>query len=153
MVAIDTVYIHGTIRAVEIDLNSCLVFNTRMASRAVTRRYDAVLRPYGITSAQFALMGQIKRFTGGTLSALAERNGLDRTSLTRNLDVLERAGLIASVNAAKGNGRRCQLTPKGEVLIAELAPIWIEAQAEMRKLLGDAGFDSALKALRQLSRA
>src|SRR6185437_16426011 len=111
----------------EVDFSTCLVFNTRMASRAVTRRYDGLLRPYGVTSAQFSLLGGIRRGEGQTVSELAERNGIDRTSLTRNIDRLEKMGLITSHPANKGNARVCDLTEAGEALVQQLVPIWAKA--------------------------
>jgi DNA-binding MarR family transcriptional regulator len=136
----------------EVDFTTCLVFNTRMAARAVTRRYDGLLRPYGVTSAQFSLMGGIKRGEGQTVSELAERNGIDRTSLTRNIDRLERMGLIVSKSADKGNGRVCDLTDKGEALVQTLIPLWQEAQAEVRELLSAGDFSTTLSVLKRLSR-
>ena len=136
----------------EVDFTTCLVFNTRMAARAVTRRYDGLLRPHGVTSAQFSLMGGIKRGEGQTVSELAERNGIDRTSLTRNIDRLERMGLIVSKSADKGNGRVCDLTDKGEALVQTLIPLWQEAQAEVRELLSAGDFSTTLSVLKRLSR-
>lgn len=133
------------------DFSSCLVLNTRMAARAVTRRYDGLLRPHGVTAAQFALLGGLKRGAGRMVSEIAARNGLDRTSLTRNLDRLERIGLIASRPAEKGNGRLCALTAEGEALVGRLVPIWVAAQAEMRKELSTEGFSATLEVLRRLS--
>ena len=136
----------------DVDFSTCLVFNTRMAARAVTRRYDGLLRPYGVTSAQFSLMGGIKRGEGQSVSELAERNGIDRTSLTRNLDRLERMGLITSAPAAKGNARVCDLTADGEALVAKLVPLWVKAQTEMRQLLSAGDFSTTLGVLKRLSR-
>jgi DNA-binding MarR family transcriptional regulator len=136
----------------DVDFSTCLVFNTRMAARAVTRRYDGLLRPYGVTSAQFSLLGGIKRGEGQSVSELAERNGIDRTSLTRNLDRLERMGLITSAPAAKGNARVCDLTADGEALVAKLVPLWVEAQTEMRQLLSAGDFSTTLGVLKRLSR-
>ena len=133
------------------DFSSCLVLNTRMAARAVTRRYDGLLRPHGVTAAQFALLGGLKRGGGRMVSEISARNGLDRTSLTRNLDRLERIGLIASRPAEKGNGRLCALTAEGEALVGRLVPIWVAAQAEMRKELSTEGFSATLEVLRRLS--
>ena len=136
----------------QVDFSTCLVFNTRMAARAVTRRYDALLRPYGVTAAQFSLLGGIRRGEGQTVSELADRNGIDRTGLTRNIDRLERMGLIASRPADKGNGRVCDLTAKGEALVEELVPLWLKAQAEMRELLSASDFSTTLTVLKRLSR-
>ena len=135
----------------EVDFTTCLVFNTRMAARAVTRRYDGLLRPYGVTSAQFSLLGGLKHGEGQTVSEIAERNGIDRTSLTRNLDRLEKMGLIVSRPAKKGNARMCELTGEGQVLVEELVPLWVKAQGEMRELLSAADFSTTLGVLKRLS--
>ncbi|MDR3471780.1 MAG: MarR family winged helix-turn-helix transcriptional regulator [Devosia sp.] len=137
----------------QVDFTTCLVFNTRLAARAVTRRYDGLLRPYGITSAQFSLLGGLKRGEGRTVTDIAERNGIDRTSLTRNLDRLEKMGLITSRAAEKGNARLCDLTAEGEALVGQLVPIWVEAQTEMRELLSADDFSTTLTVLKRLSRA
>jgi DNA-binding MarR family transcriptional regulator len=44
--------------------------------------------------AQFGLMAQIATASDDTLGALAERLGLDQSSLSKNLHALERDGLI-----------------------------------------------------------
>ena len=98
------------------DFTQCMVSNSRMAARAITRRYDAYLRPYGVTATQLSLMGGMIMVPGSTVSQLAEARGFERTTLTRNLDKLEQMGLVAS--AAQGRGRVPALTTKGEALVA-----------------------------------
>jgi len=137
----------------QVDFTSCLVFNTRMAARAVTRRGDALLRPFGVTAAQFALLGGMLRRGGQTVTELADQNGIDRTSLTRNLDRLEKLGLIASRPAKRGNARLCDLTEAGATLVEEIVPVWTAAQTEMRELLPADDFSTTLAALKRLSRA
>lgn len=133
------------------DFADCMVSNSRMAARAITRRYDRLLRGSGVTSTQLSLLAAIRRWPDSTVSELAERRGFDRTTLTRNLDRLEQSGLIDSRNAPRGNGRICAVTSKGEALMAELLPVWRQAQAEMRKILSDDGFDQSLRTLRRLA--
>ena len=128
-----------------------MVSNSRMAARAITRRYDVYLRPYGITSTQLSLMGALLSLPARTVSEIAEARGFDRTTLTRNLDRLEAMGLIASRAARKGNGRFCEITPKGRALVAEVSPLWREAQAKMRALLSDEGFEQSIRTLRRLA--
>lgn len=112
------------------DFSQCMVSNSRMAARAITRRYDAYARPFGITSTQFSLMGTIVAAGEQTVSELAGARGFERTTLTRNLDRLEKMGLISSRAAEHGNGRICGLTDKGHALVKELLPMWRKAQAE-----------------------
>lgn len=134
------------------DFTQCMVSNSRMAARAVTRRYDAYLRPYGVTSTQLSLLGGITMMRGRTVSEIAEARGFDRTTLTRNLDRLEEMGLIVSRGAEKGNGRICEITAEGEALIKRLLPLWREAQAEMKRLLTEADFEASLKVLKRLAK-
>ena len=133
------------------DFTQCMVSNSRMAARAITRRYDAYARPFGITSTQFSLLGAIVAAGDQTVSQLAEERGFERTTLTRNLDRLEKIGLIESRPAEHGNGRICGLTSKGNELVAQLLPFWRKAQAEIKAELGAAGFDDTLTTLRRLA--
>ena len=98
------------------DFSLCMVSNTRMAARAITRRYDGYLRPYGLSATQFSLLGGVSEMAGATVSEIAEARGFDRTTLTRNLDKLEAMGLVASRHPKHGNGRMPQLTATGERL-------------------------------------
>lgn len=134
------------------DFSLCMVSNSRMAARAITRRYDAYARPFGITSTQFSLLGVIVEVGDQTVTELAEKRGFERTTLTRNLDRLEKLGLIESQAAERGNGRICRLTDKGRALVDELLPFWREAQAEVLAELGQAGFDSTIATLQKLAR-
>lgn len=133
------------------DFAQCMVTNSRMAARAITRRYDRHLRGFGVTSTQLSLLAAIRDMGGRTVSELAESRGFDRTTLTRNLDRLEAMGLIKSRAAERGNGRICVVTESGGALMKELLPIWRGAQDEMRTLLGD-GFEGTLETLKRLAR-
>lgn len=129
----------------------CMVSNSRMAARAITRRYDAHARRFGITSTQFSVLGLVIAAGERNVSELADARGFERTTLTRNLDRLEKMGLIESSSAAHGNGRICRLTARGEALVQQMLPFWREAQAEIRAELGDAGFEQTLTTLRRLA--
>jgi DNA-binding MarR family transcriptional regulator len=96
-------------------------------------------------------MGMIISARGRNVSELAEVRGFERTTLTRNLDRLEKMGLIASRAAEHGNGRICGLTDKGNALVEQLLPLWRKAQAEIRADLGADGFDNTLKTLKRLA--
>ncbi len=65
----------------------CLALNK--AARATSRRYDAALKPVGITSGQFTILSALLQDRPPALGALAEALGMDRTTLSRNLKPLE----------------------------------------------------------------
>jgi DNA-binding MarR family transcriptional regulator len=64
---------------------------------------------------------------------LAQRISLDRTSLTRNLDLLERKGLVRRVPETSGNVRICKLTESGDRLLDTLLEEWRQAQEGILK--------------------
>lgn len=134
------------------DFSQCMVSNSRMAARAITRRYDAYLRPYGMTATQLSLLGAIRMLPGLTVSELAEARGFDRTTLTRNLDRLEERGLAASTRRERGNGRIARITPKGDELLDELLPLWRQAQADLRAELSRETFDDSINMLKRLAK-
>jgi DNA-binding MarR family transcriptional regulator len=134
------------------DFSQCMVTNSRMAARAITRRYDAYLRPFGLTATQLSLLGGLRALPGATVSEIAEARGFDRTTLTRNLDRLAAMGLITAGHPAHGNGRISQITPKGDSLIDQLLPLWRQAQADMKAELSRDTFDDSIKTLKRLAK-
>ena len=134
------------------DFSLCMVSNSRMAARAITRRYDAYLRPFGLTATQLSLLGSLRDMAGATVSEIAEAQGFDRTTLTRNLDRLDAMGIIASRHPARGNGRMSEITPKGDALLEQLLPLWRQAQAEMMTELSPPIFNDSLTTLKRLAK-
>ncbi|WP_394689125.1 MarR family winged helix-turn-helix transcriptional regulator [Hoeflea sp.] len=133
------------------DFSDCLLLNTVMAARAMTRRYDSQLQRFGVSVVQFSVLMVLRQGRDEPVSHMAARIAMDRTTLIRNLELLTRKGLVSSAPAAKGNGRAFRLTPDGERLAEELVPHWRAAQAEVRKLLKQPELEHLLPALRALT--
>ena len=151
MPRLDAVYMHDYLSVMDDDLTECLVLNTRMAARAVTRRYDKALRPFGITAAQFSILTSMVARPERSVTDMARSIAIDRTTLSRNLDLLVRKGLVSGHEADKGNGRLVALTQEGNDLVQELLPHWREAQAEMRTLLVEPDLKTLVASLQKLS--
>jgi len=133
------------------DFTRCMVSNSRKAARAITRRYDAYARPFGITSTQFSLLGAILASGDRSCTEIAEERGFERTTLLRNVDRLEKLGLVISRAAEHGNARYCAVTEKGHELMRQMQPGWRRAQAEIREELGAEGFDQTIRVLQRLA--
>jgi len=151
MPRLDAVYMHDYLSVMDDDLTECLVLNTRMAARAVTRRYDKALRPFGITAAQFSILTSMVARPERSVTDMARSIAIDRTTLSRNLDLLVRKGLVSGHEADKGNGRLVALTNEGNDLVQKLLPQWRQAQAEMRELLVAPDLKSVVASLQKLS--
>jgi DNA-binding MarR family transcriptional regulator len=117
----------------------CPAIRVRQASRALTRVYDDALRPVGLQMSQFSVLIAIAAFTeaDATISAVAGSLLMDRTTLTRNLRPLERAGLVRLTRApGDARARLVVLTHRGEKTIELAYPLWEEALGRVRRLLG-----------------
>src|SRR5215469_6926507 len=75
-------------------VDGCAGWNARLAARRITGFLNRRMQGSGLSLAQFGLMAQIASAHDDTLGALARRVGLDQSTLSRNLHVLEAAGLI-----------------------------------------------------------
>lgn len=114
----------------------CTCFNLRKATRAVTQLYDEALRPSGLRATQFSLLSVVGAFGTVSISDLAEEAVMDRTTLTRNLSVLEQEGLIRIEPGEDARVREVSLTPAAVEKLAEARSYWAKAQAHMTDALG-----------------
>jgi DNA-binding MarR family transcriptional regulator len=116
--------------------DACLCLHVRRAARAVARRFDEALRPFGLTSGQFSLLMSLNAPAPpgiGTISALL---AMDRTTLTANLKPLERRGLVKVVRGETDRRSRLMvLTPAGRRLLAQAMPVWRRTQTATEKLV------------------
>ena len=81
-------------------LEVCAGWNSRVAARRITQFLDRKMEGHGLSVTQLGLMAQIAAASDDTLGVLAQRTGLEQSSLSRSLRRLEAEGLI-------GN-RRCR---------------------------------------------
>lgn len=129
----------------------CACYNARLAARRLTAFYDARLSTLGLNIAQMGLMAQIAGAQDATLGAIAERAGLDPSTLSRNLQGLVRAGLAEIVVTEKDHRKRAVwLTEQGEKLLLEAIPVWEKAQAEVGKQIDLGALRSVTKATKAL---
>jgi DNA-binding MarR family transcriptional regulator len=132
---------------------TCACFHAREAARAVTRAYDRAFAPLGLRATQFSLLVAMAVAQPPTITVLAKRLGMDRTTLTRNLGPLVRERLIELDPADGPRPRPPSLTRKGEKLLARATSQWREAQQALEAKLGRDGLAQALEALGSLRAA
>lgn len=114
----------------------CLCTKLRRASRGVTRIYEEALADVGLNAAQFSLLRNLQRLGQPSISALAEAMGLDRSTLGRNLRVVESRGLLQLSGGSDQRSRQVALTDAGVRVLEQGAPLWERAQQELALRLG-----------------
>jgi DNA-binding MarR family transcriptional regulator len=122
-----------------------VLVRARLLSRAVTAIYDDKLRPFGTSSAQFALLAVIGQTAPTTRAEIARHQHLDKSTLTRNLRTILSEGWVEEVrDNADGRSRPIALTAAGKELLIQAQPAWLAAQGEARALLGKDGMTAVI---------
>jgi DNA-binding MarR family transcriptional regulator len=115
---------------------ACAGWSSRLAARRITNFLEAHMQGGGLSLAQFGLMAQVAAVPDDTLGALAERTGLDQSTLSRNLHGLELAGLV-EIAIAEGDQRRraVWLTEEGARRLEAALPVWRDAHKALAERL------------------
>lgn len=131
---------------------ACYATALRRADRALNRVYDHALRPADLTTPQFSLLSLLNRSPHElTLSALADAQAMDRTTLTRNLTPLVRRGYVTISSGRDRRQRIARLTPAGRDALRQARPLWQRAQARVAREHGLARLEALLDELHTLT--
>jgi DNA-binding MarR family transcriptional regulator len=128
------------------DTDQCLCLASRQAARAITRAFEQRMRGAGIRSTQFSLLVQLMRRGPLSIGDLAQHLGVERTTLTRNIALIEKKGLVASAPGEDARARIVTITKKGQAALTAALPAWRKAQESMSAVIGKTGTD-ALRAI------
>jgi DNA-binding MarR family transcriptional regulator len=137
-------------RAARTIAQECSCTRARQASRVLTRIYDEHLKPTGLQDSQLSVLVGVAMFgeAGASIGSLAQALVLDRTTLTRNIGPLSKAGhLKVTRSRSDGRSRVVALTRSGERLIERAYPLWQQAQASIAQALGPRSLQSLRTAL------
>ncbi len=117
-------------------LAGCTCDRLRKLTRRVTQHYDARLAPSGLRVTQYSLLARLVRGGPSTMSALAKRMEMDRTTLTRNLKPLVDARLVETAPGEDARSRVVQVTARGSDAWSGARELWRRAQDEVNRALG-----------------
>ena len=117
-------------------MSECACWASRLAARRITSFLEERMQASGLSIAQFGLMAQVAAAPDDTLGALADRTGLDQSTLSRNLRTLEAAGLVEIAIADEDQRRRAVwLTEQGARRLQAAIPIWRAAHDALAERL------------------
>jgi DNA-binding MarR family transcriptional regulator len=126
-------------------LIACNCFASRKAARLVTKLYEDHLARVGLTSTQFSVLVHVDEIGTVSMKDLALTLAMERTSVVRALQPLERDGFVV-IGPDQEDKRRnvVRLTQAGRAKLAEAVPVWQQAQAEFESRVG-AGMAAQLR--------
>ena len=116
--------------------DTCLCLHVQRAARALARRFDEALRPFGLTNGQFSLMMSLNRPAPTSMGSVTALLAIDQTTLTAALKPLERRGWVNIVpNPKDRRARLLSLTPSGKAALAAAVPTWKTTHAALEERL------------------
>ena len=113
----------------------CFGHRSRRTARAVTRAFNARLRPLNVQITQYILLGAIAQDPDRSMAELADDLDLESSALSRNLRLLVERGLLDGPLGRGRNGRRLTITVAGQELLETGVPIWTDVQADLAAAL------------------
>jgi len=128
-------------QAVDLIVTECLATRTLLLSRTISGLYNEALRPLGLTTAQLTLLVIVAKRGPVSPGEVAKRLNMDKSTLSRNVRLMEDHGWL-SVSPDQGQSGRSQsltIESKGRKLIEKALPLWQGAQERARELLGERG--------------
>ena len=135
-------------------IGDCACYNTRKAARLLAQAYDRALEPSGLRNTQFSALAAISGSDDSlTITEMAVKMSVDRTTLTRNLNVLVRNGLVRVDVGADARSKLVALIATGRKALDEAIPLWEGIQSSITGRLADwSNLHSEIKTLAEVAR-
>ncbi|MFY9917878.1 MAG: MarR family winged helix-turn-helix transcriptional regulator [Mycobacterium sp.] len=106
--------------------------------RLVSRRFEQALRPLGLSVPQLEILSAL--ILGGgprRPSELAQRLGMERSTVSRNLALMTRHGLVETTETSPtGRSLWITVTVGGRSALAKAEQAWQSAQTDVQKAIG-----------------
>lgn len=138
------------VRTAEAIASECVGARVRMLNRATTRIYDEVLRPHGIKFSQMNILTVVTLHGPISPRQVARMLAIEKSTLSRNVRILESNGWIECRAGEVGNGQLLSVTPHGRRVLQKASPSWRRAQEEVTSLLGDRTTSAIRRAVDQV---
>jgi DNA-binding MarR family transcriptional regulator len=109
----------------------------RAATRRITALYDSALAAAAVNAAQFALLRKLSAAGPVSIQQLAAATELERSTVARNVRVLEQSGLVSLATATEDRRTTViHMSERGREALKAGAPLWASAQRRVEESLG-----------------
>lgn len=129
----------------------CACFNLRRAARSVTQHFNNAFAGTGVTATQFTALSVLRALGPTPVAQLADAIVVEPSTLSRNLSVLVKNGLVAMVAGKDRRQRAVSLTRAGRDALTRGYPIWVEAQRQIEASFQEGEFRGALTLVRKMA--
>lgn len=111
----------------------CVAFRVRKLNRKMNRLFNDGLKSYKIQVGQVNMLVALAHFPQGTTpSQIGEALEMEKSTISRNMNVLVKNGWATAEEDTVAGGLRYTLSKQGHELLENVYPLWQEAN-EMAK--------------------
>ena len=133
--------------------DECIGVRVRILNRYVTRIYEDKLRPYGAKISQMNILVALSAKGELQPSELCRMLTIEKSTMSRNLKIMEEKGWIETSRAATGNAHVVRVAQGGRELLAATYHLWQEGQAKLEETLGEDVVKALHKAVKRVRAA
>jgi DNA-binding MarR family transcriptional regulator len=128
----------------------CVCTALRMATRSVARLYDRALSRAGLRVTGYSILSRLAAEGPLSVSELAGRLAMERTTCTREVAPLVSSGLVEATAGSDRRRRLLRVTGLGQQRLADGRPAWEQVQRMVADEFGDADLSDLLTRLNRL---
>lgn len=134
------------------ELSPCYCVNLRRAANRITEGYNEALAPLDITITQYSILAYLYGMSGCSISQLAHKLRLEKSTLVRNLKPLFEKTYIEDLATEKSRSRELQLTILGSQLLFQAKPLWKKSQKDLQQKIGVKNIELLMDLIHQLGK-
>ncbi len=116
----------------------------------MARRMELALAPLELSAQQFTTLALLAGHETLATTQLADLLGTERTTVTRNLNLLVKRGLIERAQEDDRRVNAMRLTRKGHAVYQQALPLWEDAQVSAMRRVKDVDASQLLTSLKKL---
>jgi DNA-binding MarR family transcriptional regulator len=132
----------------------CACNQLRRATRGITQLYESEMASGGLKVTQLPILVALRTEGDLSVTRLANALSLDRTTLTRNLRVLEQRGFVTmQEDGDDGRLRMASLTAEGARILPGALECWEEVQNVVEERFGEPRLRALYEELAALAEA
>jgi DNA-binding MarR family transcriptional regulator len=131
---------------------NCACASVRRTARLVTQLYSCEMGS-GVEPAQYSLLTILNHLPGTKQASLGRALGMDKTTLSRNLRLMQKSAWIEPFLADDHRERGYRLTRAGKRALTAAKPGWERAQRQLRAALKPGEWDTMFKFFSQVAAA
>jgi DNA-binding MarR family transcriptional regulator len=128
-----------TTRLAQRFVDDCIAYRVRTLNRVITKLYDTVLKPFGITVNQTTILAMLTLVQKARPGEIGKKLHMEKSTVSRNLERMRKNGWVEIAAGESGPTRFVSVSPKGRKLLTALHPQWEKAQTAATCLLGGDG--------------